>query len=404
MEIKDYMSIGFNLIPLEANSKKPLNKCWHKKQSLKNKQLLNVFKNDPSLNVGLLLGRFLDIESDDLSGNILLEELLGNYPHPRYKSSKSVHHLFINPYPNLTRRVFKGIEFRGYKHQSVLPPSIHPDGTQYEWVDFNGGEFPLPPLSIIKFLRGRGIVPAGRYEHPWCAVCGDRVLIHRRRFRREIEIFHSIGQRWKCENCRDGEFSRLYKKSKALKNREVKERKKNFKKQEKIVPREKIKRPEISSLRQKLLNKPGKGEREFKVILDVLREIYGKKLLKYKWQRLFIVPEAREQMQFFFNDFFIYPFRCCVEIDGKNHGDYMQSQWDDWRTGFLAQHKNSVLRLPSDDVINHPEDVVVTLLEHLCEFDGQVGKLLKGRINETPVYLAQAAVGSRWRKLNFSSK
>lgn len=212
-------------IPLYPNTKKPIESGWNVNWEIEH--IRDIFETRET-NMGLLLGNIIDVEGDtDLANNILLD-LIGDYPHPSYTGSKSQHHLFLNPDPNLTRIAVNGIEFRAYKHQSVIPPSIHPDGTKYIWVsDF----FPAPEMpprllqflnniksqrgSIIKSVSRRRKVPRSCVR-PWCSECRKREIMNRRRYFLEVEAFKTLGLEWQCKKCRRFDIRNICRKLKPV--------------------------------------------------------------------------------------------------------------------------------------------------------------------------------------------
>lgn len=194
-------SRGLKVIPLRENSKVPLCRRWTQDWNREESRAkLQMF---PQANIGLLLGDIVDVEGDSEQANRIVVDLIGDYPHPAYTSTKSIHHLFLTPEPTL--RIFKvgDIEFRGHGHQSVLPPSSH-FGTAYKWL--KSFQFPVPemPEPLLAFYRkhklGRSIKP-GHMEVP-CAQCGKKCFLHHKRFDLELEAFHLLGSRWLCQSCR----------------------------------------------------------------------------------------------------------------------------------------------------------------------------------------------------------
>lgn len=192
---------GLRVIPLRENSKIPLCKSWQQHWNRGDARYkLQVF---PCANIGLLLGDIIDVEGDSEEANKVIQDLVGDYPHPAYRSTKSVHHLFLTPDPKL--RIFKvgAIEFRGHGHQSVLPPSNH-HGIQYQWL--NGFRFPVPEMPdrlhifYEKHRRGHCIKPG--HMKVWCSECGKKQYLHHKRFELELEAFGEMGLKWQCQQCR----------------------------------------------------------------------------------------------------------------------------------------------------------------------------------------------------------
>jgi hypothetical protein len=194
---------GLKIIPLRENSKIPMCKGWSKDwDRAKARNRLEVF---PDANIGLLLGEVVDVEGDSDEANRLICDLIGNYPHPMYQSIKSIHHLFLNPDPDLSHFRWNDIEFRGYGHQSVLPPS-HYAGVQYRWI--NTFRFPIPsmPPKLLNFYqikRYRKIqeIKPGHIK-VWCYTCRRQCYLHEKRFKLELKAFKFLGQKWECHKCR----------------------------------------------------------------------------------------------------------------------------------------------------------------------------------------------------------
>lgn len=200
-----YADLGLKAIPLYPRTKTPISTNWH---SIWNKEKCReAFKRHPSLNMGLILGELIDVEGDTEEAEQELSEIIKDYPHPMYRSLRSTHHIFINPNPNLTLIKINGIEFRGQKHQSVLPPSIHETGVKYQWI--KGTKFPIPkmPDELLNLIDNHNKVESKFVLKPghiklWCSKCGVLKLMHKKRHDLEKEIFSSMCKKWECRNCR----------------------------------------------------------------------------------------------------------------------------------------------------------------------------------------------------------
>ena len=203
---------GLEVIPLHRHTKNPIYFGWQ--SSYDPEESRRHFAQDPKANLGLRLGEIIDVEGDSDNANKIIADMIGDCPHPSYFSSKSVHHLFLNPFRNLTRLVFQCIEFRAYRHQSVLPPSTV-DGIVYKWTSTN---FPVPPLPdrLYKFLEHirrnqQNDVKRGHVKLP-CAVCKKTVYIHKHRLDLELLAFKTSCQRWMCRECREVDLRPLCRK------------------------------------------------------------------------------------------------------------------------------------------------------------------------------------------------
>ena len=193
------------IIPLLPNTKKPIFNHWQLEYNKERCRFL--LEKNQRMNLGLRLGEIVDVEGDSPHANDLVNQLIGDYEHPSYKSRKSIHHLFINPDPKLTRVVFQDIEFRGFNHQSVIPPSSV-DEVGYRWESLN---FPIPvmPERLLEFFwkvrhkkRNKYIdVKPGHMKIP-CSQCGKNFYLHRKRFEEELLAFKLLSQAWQCKNCR----------------------------------------------------------------------------------------------------------------------------------------------------------------------------------------------------------
>lgn len=198
-----YVAQGLKIIPLRPEAKKAY-WDWNKKIWDEDENRW-VFIKKPTSNMGLVLGEIMDVEGDTVAANKRLLKLTANCPHPMYSSSKSIHHLFLNPDPSLSIIKFDGIEFRGKKHMSVLPPSRHEDGTQYMWMPESRFPIPKMPKSILHLLKqarrqGAGQKPGSQRIH--CSKCCQEKTLHYKRLRLEIKAFKILEQKWECYQCR----------------------------------------------------------------------------------------------------------------------------------------------------------------------------------------------------------
>lgn len=208
-----YVSLGLQPIALYPGTKRPVEPAWNKSWS---PERWRPYFAHGEHNVGLLLGDVVDVEGDTNDANDLLERMIDGRPRPMYRSAKSVHNLFANPDPNLTRLAINGIEFRAWAHMSVAPPSRHTDGTMYRWL--SGSVFPVPqmPDELSQFyFRNRRAAPSQQQQEPraergkprnrhktHCNSCGAKFPINPTRLRIEVRAFRMHGMLWMCRRCR----------------------------------------------------------------------------------------------------------------------------------------------------------------------------------------------------------
>jgi len=198
-------AFGLKIIPLHKNSKTPLCKNWNTKWN--KKSIIQKIQRFPESNLGLLLGEIVDVEGDSEEANDLINDLIGNCRHPVYSSKKSTHHLFLTPSRNLRRLQINQIEFRGYGHQSVLPPSKI-DDVEYMWrADFF---LPVPPMpkNLLDFFncnfkksKNKFLIKPGHIKTK-CFLCQKNNFLDKKRHNLELQVFKILGQRWQCIKCR----------------------------------------------------------------------------------------------------------------------------------------------------------------------------------------------------------
>lgn len=118
-------------------------------------------------NMGLVLGPsgVIDFELDGGDEN-LFWELAGDVKTPTYITGSGKPHVLFRDPGGLSRKTREGLELRAGPHQSVLPPSIHPDTKEpYTW-HVDPWEAPLadPPQALLDFFHEEH---GGRNEGNW---------------------------------------------------------------------------------------------------------------------------------------------------------------------------------------------------------------------------------------------
>jgi hypothetical protein len=153
----------------ESQGKHPVGNQWGK-SATQDPEILQERFSGQSWNVGIVLGicfgipedqAVIDVEDDSPEGRALADVLLKDYPCPTYTSGKSLHRIYrwspdLPPVANLT---IAGLEFRfggrDLQTQSVAPPSIHKNGSEYRWLDgLSPKDVPIPtlPEHVVKYV------------------------------------------------------------------------------------------------------------------------------------------------------------------------------------------------------------------------------------------------------------
>lgn len=208
-----YVELGLKPIPIYKKTKTPIESAWNKNWSVE--RWRHLFTSG-DYNMGILLGDIVDVEADSEEANDLLERIIDGCQRPRFRSSKSIHNLFISPDPSLTRVVVSGIEFRGNLHQSVVPPSCHEDGSKYQWL--SGSFFPIPemPDELKRFYFQNKAIRRSKSEkqkpppakhksgclRTHCNSCKNQFHMNRTRLMLEVRAFKIHGLPWLCRNCK----------------------------------------------------------------------------------------------------------------------------------------------------------------------------------------------------------
>ena len=155
--------------PCTSPGKAPINSGWQSKRLTAN-QIRELFTKHAGANVGIKWGAesgLIDVEADTPEAERVLQELLdeSQFPElvliPTYTSRRGYHRLFrwCEVLPKAVVKLFD-IEFRcggdGKGAQSVVPPSRHVSGQQYQWQEFlslDDVDPPELPPYIVRLLR-----------------------------------------------------------------------------------------------------------------------------------------------------------------------------------------------------------------------------------------------------------
>lgn len=208
-----YVNCGFKPIAMYLGTKKPVSEKWNDNWSA-SKWRGYFATEEQKYNMGILLGDVVDVEADNEEANEFLNRLVGNAPHPAYQSSRSTHHLFLNPDPELRFSSFHGIEFRGHKVCSVFPPSIHESGVRYKFLKESTFKLSPMPEELLEFYFQNKPVKLKSNFRPKpntkpghtktiCKFCNCPKYRAKKRLVLEVKVFSEyFGTPWQCEDCR----------------------------------------------------------------------------------------------------------------------------------------------------------------------------------------------------------
>ncbi len=215
-----YHSLGYQPIPLFYKTKTPIYKNWNSNYNYES--ILEYVAQQKQLNFGILLGNIIDIEGDCADSNKIIDDLLHDVKHPCFMSAKSKHHLFRSNIKSLTRIVVDNVEFRGHKHQSVVPPSKHEDGYEYKWLTeiFNISSIPYLPQTIESYIISK-LKPDAQdkkkkllkpnHTSIKCNECKKSILISRIRLNKELHFLQKEKTAWACNKCRTFDLRKIIK-------------------------------------------------------------------------------------------------------------------------------------------------------------------------------------------------
>lgn len=157
------------MIPLGRN-KRPLLASWEPYQHRRPTpdELADWHRRFPRANIGIVTGAvsgLVVLDSDGAEGEAALAGRVLP-PTPTVRTGKGWHRYFAHPgrpAPNAVR-ILPGLDVRADGGYVVAPPSIHPSGRRYEWVEgLSPWDVPLAPLPEWALaLLDRRTVPASQ--------------------------------------------------------------------------------------------------------------------------------------------------------------------------------------------------------------------------------------------------
>ncbi|HHV62226.1 MAG TPA: hypothetical protein GXX51_06270, partial [Firmicutes bacterium] len=137
----NYYRLGWSIIPLQPKNKKPAVPSWesYQKSRAAEEQIKRWWEGDSSFNIGIVTGAIsgivvLDIDGDEGKASVKSLSLPAT---PVAETGKGWHYYFKHPGGQVPNAVglLPHVDLRGDGGYVVAPPSIHPSGRQYRWVD-----------------------------------------------------------------------------------------------------------------------------------------------------------------------------------------------------------------------------------------------------------------------------
>ena len=153
-----YAERGWPVLPLAPHQKRPLTENGLLNASIDPRQINGWWTHWPTANIGLRTGvqfDVLDIDGD--AGRASLEAKVGpevRHSGPISRTGRGEHWLFLPGNTANRAGLLDKLDWRGTNGYIVAPPSIHPDGHQYQWHPEAGPETPLPaiPMWLLPLL------------------------------------------------------------------------------------------------------------------------------------------------------------------------------------------------------------------------------------------------------------
>lgn len=171
-----YLSLGWSVIPLRPQDKRPALR-WraYQERFADIAELQEWFRRWPNANIGIVTGTLsglivLDVDSRH-GGDRSLKRLVdvhGSLPRTIQvvTGGGGRHHYFSHGGVEIHNRagIAPGIDVRAQGGYVVAPPSIHPNGRPYVWVEGNDPRS-VSPAPFPRWLSHEADVRAGRHRH-----------------------------------------------------------------------------------------------------------------------------------------------------------------------------------------------------------------------------------------------
>ena len=145
---ENYIECGFTLVACAPKDKKPIESGWQNSKSTTMEDYYRWIQKNPNINIGMLTGKpsgVIGIDVDGEEGMKHLEKISkGDLPDTAKFNTPGGGIRLLYKYPNhieLKTKVDRldgehsEVCFMSDGKQTLLPPSIHPNGGRYEWIN-----------------------------------------------------------------------------------------------------------------------------------------------------------------------------------------------------------------------------------------------------------------------------
>ena len=155
----EYVDSGWSVLPVKPEEKRPYMTNWlqYNKVRATRETVTNWFNNLSGAGIGAVTGRISGMVVLDIEHYcpIPIAELLKKYPTQMVaKTGSGGYHLYYQYPRNVAKvsnrvKIFEGADLRADGGFIVLPPTVHPNGNRYEWIQKGPlGAFPMTLLDL----------------------------------------------------------------------------------------------------------------------------------------------------------------------------------------------------------------------------------------------------------------
>jgi len=155
-----YLGIGWNVIPV-GRDKRPALGSWKEYQTRRvtEGEIRRWWTERPAAGVAILTGALsgvIVVDADSEEGSRAVRKLMNGPTLEARTGGGGTHYYFRHPggrVPSLVR-FMPGVDCRGDGGYVVAPPSGHPSGGLYSWVNWGTVPAPLPPALAARLRSG----------------------------------------------------------------------------------------------------------------------------------------------------------------------------------------------------------------------------------------------------------